>query len=72
MTSFIIGDHKTRKVAQSWKEDTPFCAFCRIIENGAKAHKVYENQKVIAILGESVCNKSVCRAMLAIISFIVL
>jgi len=50
MTSFIIDSHKTRNVAQSWKEDTTFCAFCRIVENGAKAYKVYENESVIAIL----------------------
>ncbi|KAF8517420.1 HIT-like protein [Hysterangium stoloniferum] len=50
MTSFIIDSHKTRNVAQSWKEEPAFCAFCRIIENGAKAYKVYENDNVIAIL----------------------
>ena len=53
MTSYIIDSHKTRKMGGEWKPDPPFCAFCRIIKDGAKAYKVYENEGVIAILGKS-------------------
>jgi hypothetical protein len=53
MTSYIIDTHKARKMAGDWKPDATFCAFCRIIQDGAKAYKVYENDSVIAILGKS-------------------
>ena len=51
MTSYIIDSHKTLKTASKWKSDATFCAFCRIIQDGAKAYKVYENENIIAILG---------------------
>ncbi|KIJ54908.1 hypothetical protein M422DRAFT_73658 [Sphaerobolus stellatus SS14] len=50
MTSFIIDAHLNRKMPAQWKSDASFCAFCRIIFEGASAHKVYENENVIAIL----------------------
>ncbi|KAH7926448.1 HIT-like protein [Leucogyrophana mollusca] len=49
MTSFIIKAHSDRKVPSSWKEDTE-CAFCRIISNDLPSTRVFENDKVIAIL----------------------
>ncbi|KAF8574329.1 HIT-like protein [Ramaria rubella] len=50
MTSYIIDTHIARKLSPEWKPDAPFCAFCRIIKEGAQAYKVYENESVIAIL----------------------
>ncbi|KAH9480545.1 Protein hit [Psilocybe cubensis] len=49
MTSFIIKAHEDRPPHSTWKED-PECAFCRIIRGELPASKVYENDKVIAIL----------------------
>lgn len=51
MTSFIIKAHEHRELPQSWKTH-PDCAFCKIISGGSPAFKVYEDDKVIAILGE--------------------
>ncbi|KAH9942904.1 HIT-like protein [Amylocystis lapponica] len=50
MTSFIIKAHEGRAIAeewQSWKDD---CPFCRIIRGEASAFRVFENDKVIAVL----------------------
>jgi hypothetical protein len=51
MTSFIIKAHEGRPTPPAWAVDTD-CAFCRIITGDLPASKVYENDKVIAILGE--------------------
>jgi len=46
MTSFLIADHKDR--TSPWAADP--CPFCEIIDNSLPAFRVYENDKVIAIL----------------------
>ena len=51
MTSFIIKAHEGRSVPSTWAEDVD-CAFCRVIKGELPTSKVYENEKVIAILGE--------------------
>lgn len=55
MTSFIIDAHKDRKISETWRHN-PDCPFCRIIKNDLSAFKVYENDKVIAILGTTLTN----------------
>ncbi|TDL17707.1 HIT-like protein [Rickenella mellea] len=49
MTSFIIEEQVGRHIPATWKTD-PECPFCRIIQGKDEAHKIYENDKVIAIL----------------------
>ncbi|PSS06851.1 hypothetical protein PHLCEN_2v3537 [Hermanssonia centrifuga] len=49
MTSFIIKAHENRELAQSWIQHQE-CVFCRIIKGDGPAFKVFENEKVIAIL----------------------
>lgn len=49
MTSFIIKTQLERQ-NQPWKDDS-FCAFCKIVSGELQAFRVYENDKVIAILG---------------------
>lgn len=54
MTSFIIKSHVDREPAPQWKSEMDSmtaCPFCRIAKSEAPAHKVYETDKVIAILG---------------------
>lgn len=51
MTSFIIKAHKGRSVPPTWALDAD-CAFCRVVKGELPTSKVYENDKVIAILGE--------------------
>ncbi|KAG6903290.1 hypothetical protein C0995_000185 [Termitomyces sp. Mi166 len=51
MTSFIIKDHLDRPQAPSWTPNTDSnCTFCRIINNELPAHRVYEDDEIIAIL----------------------
>ncbi|OBZ71659.1 Protein hit [Grifola frondosa] len=50
MTSFIIQAHEGRPLPQSWRVH-PDCPFCRIIRGDAPAFRIYEDEKVIAILG---------------------
>ena len=50
MTSFIIDAHKDRDISETWKHNAE-CPFCRIIKNDLSAFKIYENDKVVAILG---------------------
>ena len=50
MSSFIIQSHVGHKVPLAWtRNDT--CPFCLIISGELPAQKVYETEKVIAILG---------------------
>ncbi|KAI0667598.1 HIT-like protein [Trametes maxima] len=49
MTSFIIQMHEHRPLPPEWKTD-PVCVFCRIVRGEAPAYKLYENDRVIAIL----------------------
>ena len=51
MTSFIIQAHERRQVPPSWKQDST-CTFCSIIRGQSPAFKVYEDELVIAVLGE--------------------
>lgn len=50
MTSFLIDAHIDRKVPEQWKKDED-CAFCKIVDRKLPASIVFENEKVIAILG---------------------
>ncbi|KAG5648375.1 hypothetical protein DXG03_004948 [Asterophora parasitica] len=51
MTSFIIKAHIDRPQAPSWAPDSEAnCTFCRIIQGELPAHKVYEDDDVLAIL----------------------
>ncbi|KIJ07740.1 hypothetical protein PAXINDRAFT_173320 [Paxillus involutus ATCC 200175] len=45
----MIDAHVGRKLQQDWKDDSR-CTFCRIIANELPATRLYENDKVIAIL----------------------
>ncbi|KAI0647977.1 HIT-like protein [Trametes meyenii] len=49
MTSFIIQMHEHRPLPLEWKT-SPDCVFCRIVRGQAPAYKLYENDRVIAIL----------------------
>ncbi|EGN98026.1 hypothetical protein SERLA73DRAFT_91215 [Serpula lacrymans var. lacrymans S7.3] len=49
MTSFIINAHVNRQVTPDWR-DTSHCPFCYIIQGSSSAHRVYEDDKVVAIL----------------------
>ncbi|KAF9236522.1 HIT-like protein [Melanogaster broomeanus] len=49
MTSFIIDAHVGRKMDEDWTDDSR-CTFCRIIANELPARRLYETDKVIAIL----------------------
>ena len=50
MTSFIIKAHENRTLPDTWQQH-PDCPFCRIVRGEAPAHKLYENDKVVALLG---------------------
>jgi hypothetical protein len=50
MTSFMIAAHHGRPLPDAWKADNE-CPFCRIISGSDPAHRVYDNEHVIAILG---------------------
>lgn len=57
MTSFIINAHLDRPPAPSWMitgSDSD-CSFCRIIKGELPAYRVFENEKVLAILGMVYC-----------------
>jgi len=49
MTSFIIQSHIGRQVPLAWAHNDT-CPFCRIISGELPARRVYETEKVIAIL----------------------
>ena len=51
MTSFIIKTQANRTVSDLWREDKE-CAFCQIIYHAARAYRIYEDDLVIAFLGE--------------------
>ncbi|OJT13633.1 hypothetical protein TRAPUB_9822 [Trametes pubescens] len=50
MTSFIIKAHENRTLPPQWATDAG-CVFCKIIRGEAPAYKLYENDRVVAILG---------------------
>ncbi|KAI0004496.1 HIT-like domain-containing protein [Russula compacta] len=50
MTSFIIKTQACRPVPEFWRKDRE-CAFCQIIRGAAHAHRIYEDNHVIAFLG---------------------
>ena len=51
MTSFIIKAQVSLTVPEPWKKDSE-CAFCQIINRSAHAYRVYEDNHVVAFLGE--------------------
>jgi hypothetical protein len=52
MTSFIIEAQANRPpIPEFWKKDGE-CAFCQIIHHAAPAHRIYEDNHVIAFLGK--------------------
>lgn len=54
MTSFIIKSHVDRPPAPSWnssQDSEADCTFCRIIRNEIPAFKLFEDDRVLAILG---------------------
>ena len=51
MTSFVIKAQASRTVPEFWKKDGE-CAFCQIISRAAHAYRIYEDDLVIAFLGE--------------------
>ena len=51
MTSFLIKAHENREIHETWKTN-PDCAFCKIIRGDGPAYKVYEDEKVMAVLGK--------------------
>ncbi|KAG2129191.1 HIT-like protein [Suillus bovinus] len=51
MTSFLIGAHTNRSIPTEWKDDADRdCPFCRIIAGEMPSTRLYEDDKVIAIL----------------------
>ncbi|KAG1797346.1 HIT-like protein [Suillus plorans] len=51
MTSFIIGAHANRSIPTEWRDDADRnCPFCRIIAGEMPSTRLYEDDKVIAIL----------------------
>jgi hypothetical protein len=55
MTSFIVEAHVDRHIHPEWA-DNPQCAFCLILRKELPAHILYEDDRVIAILGRSPSN----------------
>jgi hypothetical protein len=55
MTSFIVEAHVGRVVRPEWAGD-PQCAFCSILQKKLPAYILYEDEKVISILGWSPSN----------------
>jgi len=55
MTSFIVEAHVDRYIHPEWA-DNPECAFCLILRNELPAYTLYEDDKVIAVLGWSPYN----------------
>ena len=70
MTSFIIGAHVHRPVAEAWKPDIDNCTFCRIIYKGAPCYNLYENEKVTAILGELYSSFALIEALMSRIDIV--
>lgn len=54
MTSFMIQAHEGRQIPPAWNKDAR-CIFCKIVSGDAEAHKLFENDKVVAILGRFEC-----------------
>lgn len=50
MTSFIVEAHVDRPVHPEWA-DNPDCVFCQILGNKLPSYTLYEDDKVIAVLG---------------------
>lgn len=50
MTSFIIKAHEGRVIPEEWTTKEG-CPFCHIIRGEGPAFKVYEDDRVIAVLG---------------------
>ncbi|KAI0075062.1 HIT-like protein [Panus rudis PR-1116 ss-1] len=48
MTSFIIRAHEGREVSEPWNGSE--CIFCRIVRNEAPSYRIFENDRVLAIL----------------------
>lgn len=54
MTSFIVASQIDRPIHPDWSETADSrCIFCRIVAKQSKAYVVYEDEEVIAFLGES-------------------
>ncbi|KAI0250791.1 HIT-like protein [Lactifluus subvellereus] len=50
MTSFIIKAQASRRhVPEFWRKDRE-CAFCQILRHAAQAHRIYEDDHVVAFL----------------------
>ncbi|KAI0632200.1 HIT-like protein [Trametes polyzona] len=49
MSSFIIKAHENRPLPPEWQTDAG-CVFCKIIRGEAPAYKLYETDRVVAIL----------------------
>ena len=60
MTSFVIKAHEGREIHENWRTD-PFCPFCKIIRGDGPAYKVYEDDKVIAVLGRYPVTIALCK-----------
>lgn len=52
MTSFMIEEHIDRDVHEGWKPDGR-CTFCLVIAKELPSTILYETDKVIAILGQT-------------------
>lgn len=63
MTSFIISAHTNRDIPTEWKDNANGdCTFCRIIAGEMPSTRVYEDDKVIAILGKFKLSSRVAHA----------
>lgn len=54
MTSFIVEAHVDRVMHPEWVGDSQ-CVFCLILQKKIPAYILYEDEKVISILGRSTC-----------------
>lgn len=52
MTSFLIEAHVDRTLHPQWAGELQ-CVFCSILQNKLPAYILYEDEKVISILGQS-------------------
>ncbi len=55
MTSFVIKAHEDRALPPAWNT-APDCPFCRIVRGEAPSYILYENDRILAILGLFPCH----------------
>ena len=52
MTSFVLKPHENRALPAAWSPPDARCPFCHIVSGIAPAYRLFEDEMVVAILGD--------------------